>query len=301
MAGCGKIIAGESAEGDQMPGGDPAFYRYAEDCPDAVIVTDRAGRILYVNAACERVTGYGRDELVGGSPAAFKSGAHEADFYRGLWQTLLAGGQFKAVFHNRRKNGELYYEEKIIRPLAQGFVSFGRDVTERSRELEQLAHAATHDSLTNLPNRSLFLDRLGLALRQAARRGEEFTVAILDIDRFRETNNRYGHLAGDAVLQAVAARASGCVRETDTVARIGGDEFALILSGAGEATARALLEAIIAANAAPVSFEGRALPVSVSVGACVYPRGASTELELRERADLRMYEAKRAGGNRCVL
>ena len=279
---------------------DIGFLRHAEHCPESVVVTDRDGRIEYVNAACEQVTGYAREELVGRTPALLKSGTHEADFYRGLWSALLAGREFRAVFTNRRKNGELYYEEKIIRPLGSGFVSCGRDVTERAQELRRLAHAATHDSLTGLPNRSLFLDRLGQALREAQRRREPFTVAVLDLDRFREANNRHGHLAGDAVLQAVAARTRGCVRDVDTVARIGGDEFGLILSGAAAAAAAGVFEKIVAANAVAVSFKQQEVPVGVSVGACTYPEDGTDALELRELADLRMYEAKRAGGNRYV-
>lgn len=286
---------------------DAAFRRYTQDCPDSVIVTDRKGRIVHVNPACERLTGYACAELVGRTPAVFKGGTHEADFYRQLWATLLAGGEFRAVFCNRKKNGERFYEEKIVRPLhaasgaVTGYVSFGRDVTERSRELDKLAHAATHDSLTDLPNRRLFLDRLGQALRHAARRNEEFTVAILDIDEFRDTNSAFGHLGGDAVLQAVAARTSGCVREADTVARIGGDEFGLILSGTGKEAAAAVLEKIVACNAVPVEFEGEKLRVTVSAGACAYPSCAANEHDLQKLADLRMYEAKRSGGNRYVL
>ena len=280
---------------------DSGFRTYAEHCPDAVLVTDREGRIEYVNSAFERMTGYRSDELVGKRPVALKSGRHEADFYRALWDALLAGHEFRAVFTNRRKGGELYYEEKIIRPLGSGFVSFGRDVTERAQELQRLAHAATHDSLTGLPNRSLFLDRLGQALREAQRRREPFTVALLDVDRFRETNNRFGHLAGDAALQAVAMRTRGCVREADTVARVGGDEFGLILTGAGAAAAAKALEKIVAANAAPLAFKDGLMQTSVSIGAATYPDDGSDERELRERADLRMYEAKRAGGNRYAL
>jgi diguanylate cyclase (GGDEF)-like protein/PAS domain S-box-containing protein len=276
---------------------DEDFRRFAEQCPDAIIFTDRAGRIEYVNSACERLTGYAPSELVGRTPAALKSGTHEADFYRALWAALLSGREFRAVFCNRRKGGELYYEEKIVRPLGAGFASFGRDVTERAHEHERLAHAATHDSLTDLPNRRLFLDRLEQASRHAARHGETFTVALMDLDRFRDSNNRFGHLAGDAVLRAVAGRTLACLRQADTVARIGGDEFALILSGADQTEAGTVLQKIVAANAAPVRFEGAELPVSVSLGACGYEPGK----DLLKRADSMLYEAKRAGGGRYVL
>ena len=286
---------------------EPAFRRYVEQCPDAVLVTDPAGVIVYVNPAFERMTGYRAAELAGRRPALLKSGLHEADFYRRLWAALLAGEEFRALFANRRKNGEPYYEDKIIRPLfdEQGrvthFVSFGRDATERAREFERLTHAATHDSLTDLPNRSLFLDRLGQALRNAARRGEPFTLAILDIDRFRDSNNRYGHLAGDAVLQAVASRTRACVREADTVARIGGDEIAVILVGADERDAAGVLAKIVAANAAPVTHDGLELRATVSVGASGYPHDATEEHALRKHADAAMYAAKAAGGNRYAF
>lgn len=279
---------------------DRSFRHYLEQCPDGVLATDRDGRIEYVNPAYERLTGYAREELIGRTPALLKSGMHEADFYRRLWSALLAGEEFRAVFCNRRKDGGIYYEDKIVRAVEGGFVSFGRDVTTRSLEIEKLAHAATHDSLTGLPNRSLFQDRLQQALRHAARRGEPLTVAIMDIDRFRDTNNRFGHLAGDAVLQAIAQRTLGCVRASDTVARIGGDELAVLLVDAAGPTAARVLQEIVEANAAPVPFDSHEIPVSVSIGACAFPGEATTPVELHKLADQRMYEAKHAGGNRWV-
>jgi diguanylate cyclase (GGDEF)-like protein/PAS domain S-box-containing protein len=283
---------------------DPAAFReYADACPDAVILTDPQARILHVNPVFERLTGYAREEAVGRSPALLKSGAHEADFYRSLYAALSAGSEFKAMFVNRRKNGEQYFEDKIIRPLFDSdgriayYASFGRDATLRARELDKLTHAATHDSLTDLPNRGLFLDRLAQALRHATRRKEEFTVAIMDLDRFRDTNNRFGHAGGDAVLNAVGARTRGCLRDEDTVARIGGDEFALVLIGSGGEAAARVLGKVVAANAVAVPFEHGAIPASVSIGACCFPRDAASEQELLKGADRAMYAAKHGGGN----
>ena len=277
----------------------------AEQSPDAVLITSANGRIQYVNSAFEALTGFSRAEVLGRTPAVLKSGQHDARFYRRLWRAIRAGRQFRGVFLNRRKSGELFYEEEIIRPVRGPggriayIVSSGRDVSMRERELEKLQHQATHDGLTALPNRGLFIDRLGQAVRHAARRGEKLAVAIFDLDEFRRANSSFGHLGGDAVLRAVARRTRRAVRKADTVARIGGDEFGLVLAGIeSRAAAAAVLEKVRAANAAPVRYGRARIPVSISIGACLYPRDGRSEKTLRQRADATMYEAKRGGGNR---
>jgi diguanylate cyclase (GGDEF)-like protein/PAS domain S-box-containing protein len=282
------------------------FAWAAEQSPDAIMITDAAGAIEYVNAAFEAMTGFARVEVLGRTPAVLRSGVQDAAFYRGLWATINGGRAFHGILVNRKRSGETYHEEETIRPLMDRkgrithFICAGRDVSERVREVEKLTHAATHDSLTDLPSRNLFLDRLGQALRNAKRREEGFALAVVDLDRFKEVNDRFGHLAGDALLRAVALRLQRCVRESDTVARLSGDEFALILVGAGErAAVSRILDKVLSAASVPVRFEHHALHVGLSVGVCIYPRDGKSGEELHKRADAAMYAAKRAGGNRC--
>ena len=282
------------------------FAWAAEQSPDAVVITDAAGVIEYVNAAFEAMTGYARNDVLGRTPAVLRSGVQDAAFYRGLWATISGGRTFHGILVNRKRSGETYHEEKTIRPFLDRrgrithFICAGRDVSKRVREVEKLTHAATHDSLTDLPSRNLFLDRLGQALRHAKRREEGFALAVVDLDRFKAINDRFGHLAGDALLRAVTLRLQQCVRESDTVARLSGDEFALILVGAGErAVAARILDKVLAATSVPVRFERHALHVGLSIGVCIYPRDGTSVEELHKRADAAMYAAKRAGGNRC--
>ncbi len=277
-----------------------------EEWPDSVMLTDPRGRIAYVNRAFESLTGYSRDEVIGRTPAMLKSGAQSGRFYRRMWERLRRGEVFRGVFVNRRKNGALFHEEEIIRPLrgpagrGAWFVSAGRDVSAREREHRRLKHAATHDSLTGLPNRRLFADRLTQALNSAARRRERFAVAIIDLDGFKAANTHYGHLAGDAVLRAVAHRTTRALRAVDTVARFGGDEFALIIAGpVGRAAVATVLEKVRARNERAVRYGRKAIRVTLSIGAALYPTHARRAALLVKRADAAMYAAKKAGGNRC--
>jgi two-component system CheB/CheR fusion protein len=168
------------------------------------------------------------------------------------------------------------------------------------QQVEQLRHAATHDGLTQLPNRALFIDRAEQAVRHAVRHDERFALALFDVDEFRDINNRFGHLAGDVVLQAVARRTRRCVRDTDTVARLGGDEFGLILPGVTSRPAvAAILEKVRLVNAVGIPFGNEMLSITVSIGVAMFPEEGRSEVILRKRADAAMYESKRAGRNRC--
>jgi diguanylate cyclase (GGDEF)-like protein/PAS domain S-box-containing protein len=288
-------------------GGEPELQKLAwsvEQSSDAVVISDAEGVIQYVNPAFEVMTGFARSEVLGRTPGIVKSGHHSPDFYRAMWGALRSGVEFRGVLINRKKSGELFHEEKVIRPFlgshgrATHFVSIGRDVTDRIREMADLTRAATHDSLTDLPNRRLFFDRLGQALRQAVRRASGLAVAVVDVDRFKVINDVHGHLAGDAVLQEVASRLQRCVREEDTVARLGGDEFGLILLDAADAAVvSALLEKILRSIAAPLPVEDHMIAMSVSIGASLSRADESNGRELMQRADEAMYRAKRDGGN----
>jgi len=270
---------------------------------DAALVTDATGHIEYVNPAFEAMTGYGRDEAIGRTPAIVKSGHQSPEFYQRLWSLLREGREFHGVLVNRRRDGALFHEEKSIRPLfdehgaISHFLSSGRDVSERIAALDRLHHEATHDALTGLPNRALFLDRLRQALAQARRSAEAIAVLVIDLDGFKAINDRHGHAAGDTVLREAARRLSACIREADTAARFGGDEFVLMLRDAGDAGR--VGSAVIRSCAEPVTLDdGATLSYSVSVGLCISSPLVHDAQALIDQADRAMYRAKREGGGR---
>lgn len=275
-----------------------------EPSAEAVVIANADGVIEFVNPAFEAMTGYTCSEVIGFTPAILKSGEHGVDFYRDLWSTILKGEVFRGTFVNRKKGGDLYCEEKIIIPFVDNagrithFVSTGRDVTRRLQKVDQLKRRATHDTLTNLPNRNLLMDRLGQTVKRAARRGEGFTLAIADIDGFTSVNKTFGDAAGDALLLSVAFQIRQRVREVDTVARLGGDEFGVILTEVGNrADAGKVFEKIITALPSAVGEEHYPLKVTLSIGACIFPSDGDDEATLLHRAGAAMYKTKRAGGN----
>lgn len=273
---------------------------------DAVMITDINGVIEYVNPPFESMTGYRHEEALGKSAGLVKSNLHGASFYAGMWDALRAGKEFRALFVNRRKNGEIFHEEKTIRPFVDAngtpthYISTGRDVSERVQMLLTLEHRAYYDSLTGLPNRQLFMDRLGQAIAHAMRHGRNFTLLCVDLDEFKSINDTFGHAVGDDLLRTAAVRMKQCLREEDTVARLGGDEFFLILANMiRREDIEKVTGKIMSAFSRGISYGNRVIRIRASIGACGYPFDGESEAELMHNADMAMYLRKRAGGNGC--
>jgi diguanylate cyclase (GGDEF)-like protein/PAS domain S-box-containing protein len=275
-----------------------------EQTADSVMITTTDGTIEYVNQAFTNNTGYDAYEVIGRTPNVLKSGKHLAEFYRELWDTILAGNSFSQVFVNRRKDGSLYSEEKTITPLkdANGgithFVSAGRDITERIQTQERLHFLANHDALTGLPNRTLFFDRLEQAISRARWNKRVVATLFLDLDQFKNINDTLGHNIGDDLLRVLAARLSATVRSGDTVARFGGDEFVILLDDIADASDIAIVaQKILDALAPPVELGATLLQVGASIGVSTFPSDGEDPGALLKNADTAMYRAKESGRN----
>ncbi len=275
-----------------------------EKTADSVFITDTAGVIEYVNPAFEEVTGYSRDEAIGNKAGIVKSGRMDHGFYNRMWLMIKGGEVFSDVFINRKKGGELYYEEKTITPLKDDdgnithFISTGKDITERMQVQERMQYLAQHDILTDLPNRMLFLDRLNQALARSHWHKRHVALFFLDLDRFKVINDTLGHDAGDRLLQTVAKRLGECVREGDTIARLGGDEFTVILEDvATQSDIPVVARKIIESMSKPFYINNRELFITVSIGISVSPGDANNAADLVRNADTAMYRAKDEGRN----
>src|SRR3989338_4124741 len=202
----------------------------------AIVITDQNARITWANQAFTKLTGYGLDEAVGRHCGELvKSGHQDRQFYEEMWQTIIFGQVWHGELINRRKDGTLYHDEMTITPVLgkdgeiTHFVAMKHDISARKISEEHLKNLAFYDPLTQLPNRRLLVDRLGPALAASKRSGHHGALMFLDLDNFKPLNDEHGHDVGDLLLIEAARRISSCVREEDTVARFGGDEFVVIL------------------------------------------------------------------------
>jgi len=273
---------------------------------EGIMITTADGTIIEVNDAFSRITGYSRDEALGNNPRILSSGRHSTEFYAAMWGALVEKGHWYGEIWNRRKNGEVYVEMQTISAVrdaqdnALQYVALSTDITALKAYQSQLEHIAHYDALTSLPNRVLLGDRLHQAIAQTQRRGQRLAVAYLDLDGFKAINDRHGHEAGDQLLIALAARMKESLREGDTLARMGGDEFVAVLLDLSEvADSVPMLNRLLAAAAQPVHFGEAVLQVSASLGVTFFPQAEDADADqLLRQADQAMYQAKQAGRNR---
>jgi diguanylate cyclase (GGDEF)-like protein/PAS domain S-box-containing protein len=275
---------------------------------EGIIITDASGTIVEVNETFCRISGYSRDEALGQNPRLVKSDRQSLAFYSAMWRSLLEKGHWYGELWNRRKNGAEYAVLITISAVrdatgaTQNYVSLFSDITTIKDHAHQLEHIAHYDALTGLPNRVLLSDRLAQALLQCERSSQTLAVAYLDLDGFKLINDVYGHEMGDLLLVALAQRMKTVMREGDTLARMGGDEFAVVLVDlAPTMDCTPVLERLLQAASEPITIRNEILQVSVSIGVTHYPKdGGDTDLLLRH-ADQAMYAAKQAGRNRFLM
>ena len=273
---------------------------------EGIMITAADGTIIDVNEAFSNITSYSRDEVIGQNPRLLKSDRHERQFYNDLWQSLLEKDHWYGEIWNRRKDGEVYAVMQTISAVrdAEGnprhYLALFSDITLLKEREQELEHSAHYDPLTSLPNRTLLADRLHQGIAQARRRGSLLGVAFLDLDGFKVINDLYGHEAGDQLLVAVAANMKQTLREGDTLARMGGDEFVAELLDLVDVEASApMLARLLAAAAEPMQYGDLTLQVSASLGVTFYPQVENIDADqLLRQADQAMYQAKQAGKNR---
>ena len=276
---------------------------------EGMLVTDAQGTILRVNKAFCAITGYSADEVVGQTSHMLKSGRHDAAFYIDLWRKLKKHGYWEGEIWNRRKNNSIYPEWLTITAVkgldeqVMNYVGTLTDITVRKQAEEEIKTLAFYDPLTQLPNRRLLLDRLHHAMAASARSGQSCALLFIDLDNFKTLNDTRGHDVGDMLLQQVAQRLRTCVREGDTVSRIGGDEFVVILEGLPANTldaaslAEQVGEEVRRELGRPYMLGGHGHHSSPSIGAALFCGHQFSSDELLKRGDLAMYEAKAAGRN----
>jgi diguanylate cyclase (GGDEF)-like protein/PAS domain S-box-containing protein len=278
-----------------------------DNVSDGLVTLDPSGVIESINPAVTKLFGYDEKELVGQAVSTLIATTHRDSFSsyveRRLTQDLPASGALETM--GKRKNASLFPLEFIVTSMQVGarrlFIGTLRDISERKAHTDALEYQALHDSLTGLPNRTLFGDRLRQALLSARRNQTMFGVLLLDLDRFKDINDALGHDRGDTLLQEVATRLKGVLRATDTIARLGGDEFAVVSTDAKHpdnvvATARKILASL----EGPFTIADQMVETGASIGVAMYPLHGDDPNTLLRRADVAMYAAKRSGGGFAV-
>jgi diguanylate cyclase (GGDEF)-like protein/PAS domain S-box-containing protein len=269
---------------------------------EGVLVTDEQGLIVHVNRAFMAITGYQREEVLGDRPNRFKSGRHDAQFYRVMYEALMEKGHWSGEIWNRRKSGEIYPQWQNIRRVCDDagqtshFVAVFSDLTAIKRSEQELQQLAHYDPLTGLPNRLLFTDRAAQALTYAGSSKRGCALLLIDLDHFKNINDSLGHNVGDQVLKAVAERLQGLFDSGMTLARLGGDEFALLQENCQQVMqAAGLAQRVLDAMKEPFVLDSHPLFISASVGISLFPSDAQSAEQLLRNADSALFKAKSDG------
>ncbi len=275
-----------------------------EEALEAVMVTDSTGRITTVNRAFTEITGYSAEESIGQTPRLLKSGVHTPHFYEQLWQLLNEKNRWVGEIWNRRKNGEIYPQWGSISAVldnngkVQSYVSVFSDISKAKKAEERLFYMANHDSLTGLPNRMNFTERLDNRLQHCKRHGTGCTVVFIDLDRFKIINDTLGHAIGDQYLKLLAERLQGVSRKQDLLGRWGGDEFVMAMEGmTNPRMVSDTIARLLARLAEPIHLAGHELIPTASIGVSLFPNDGTRPQELITAADTAMYGAKQRGGH----
>ncbi|MBI5007155.1 MAG: EAL domain-containing protein [Nitrosomonadales bacterium] len=277
--------------------------RVFESSGEAILITDAAVRVVAVNHAFIAMSGYRSEEILGMNPRILASGRHEAEFYRAMWNDIVTSGYWQGEIWDKHKSGRIYPKWMSITAVRDEkgevvhYISIARDTTEQTEAEKNIHFLAYYDVLTGLPNRTLLRDRLGQMIAVSHRDKHQFALLFMDLDRFKYINDSMGHTVGDRLLQAVALRIQAHVREEDTVARIGGDEFIVLLRETGESGAAVVAGKLLETLATPYDLDGQIISTQASIGISIYPDHAHDADTLIKNADMAMYRAKEEGRN----
>lgn len=291
-------VTGRATSEQRLPHFEEAFRNSME----GMIITDATGFIIATNPAFTTITGWSEQDVLGQNPRILKSGSHDKAFYEKLWHSLLTRGAWEGEIWNRRRSGELYPQWLTISTVRdpsgsiRNFIGMFHDISELKNKETQIRYQGMHDTLTGLPNRALFLERLEEAVAATAGTGRLTAIIFIDLDNFKAINDNFGHAEGDRYLREVSLHLSTLIRPEDTLARLGGDEFVILVQNPTDENAVILVaERILRHFSSPLNLLGRDLHVGMSLGIAIHPFDASTTNELLSHADLAMYKAKKQG------
>ncbi|MHB8811136.1 MAG: putative bifunctional diguanylate cyclase/phosphodiesterase [Desulfobulbaceae bacterium] len=299
-----RVLQGEIAERERAEEGLRLSAMVFDNTVEGVIITDAETRILAVNRSFCQITGYREEELKNFTPRILQSGRHDASFYAEMWRSLREEGKWIGEIWNKRKSGELYPERLtigVVRDSAgevRNYVGVFSDISDIKRSQERLDFLAHHDLLTKLPNRLLFNHRLGHSIGLARRNQRQLAVLFIDLDHFKNVNDTLGHDLGDELLKKVAEHLSAHLRKSDTLARIGGDEFILLLDDVqAPRYACTIAEKFLGILGQTSTISGYEIFTSASIGISFFPKDGEDVTTLVKNADTAMYYAKTHGRN----